>query len=160
MRSSKVEPAAHVAFARLQVQQLHNFVVEAFLGQRHRHAVDRVHILHRDDMRFRHIAEQRDFLFQILRQPAVAAAQQQIGLNSDRKQFLHGMLRRLGFQFTGSGNKRHQRHVHQQRIFRPQLEPHLADRFQKRQRFDIAHRAADFDDHYIRIAGNLAERSL
>ena len=32
-----------------------------------------------------------------------------------------------------------------------QLLPHLADGFQERQRFDVAHRAADLDDHHVHV---------
>ncbi len=43
-------------------------------------------------------------------------------------------------------------------IFRPEFEAHLPDRFEKRQRFDVAHRAADFDDHDIGVHRDFAER--
>src|SRR6266566_191003 len=142
------------------MQQADDFVVEALIGQRHRHAVDRVHVPHGDDARFGHIAEQRDFLFQILWQPTVASAKEQVGLNPDREQFLHGMLRGFCFQFSGSGNERHKRHVDEHRILRPKLQPHLAHGFEKWERFDVTHRAANFDDDDVRISRNLTEGGL
>ena len=33
---------------------------------------------------------------------------------------------------------------------------HLADGFEERQRFDIAHRAADLDDHHVHVGRNAA----
>src|SRR5271163_4093561 len=45
-------------------------------------------------------------------------------------------------------------------IFGAQLEAHLADGFQKRQRLDIADRAADFDDDYVYIVGDFAKRGF
>ena len=39
-----------------------------------------------------------------------------------------------------------------------QLQPHLPDRFQKRQRLDVAHRAANFHDHHVHAVGHFAER--
>ena len=100
------------------------------------------------------------FFFNSCGTVAVAAAKQKIGLNSDGKQLLHGMLRRLGFQFAGRGDERHQRHVHEDEIFRTEFQPHLPDRFEERKRFDVADRAADFDDHHVGIDGDLAERSF
>ena len=37
---------------------------------------------------------------------------------------------------------------------------HLADGFQERQRFDIAHGAADFDDHHVHVRRHLLQRGL
>ena len=45
------------------------------------------------------------------------------------------------------------------RIVAAQLMPQLADGFEKRQRFDIAHRAADFDDHHIHVRRQLCARA-
>ena len=109
---------------------------------------------------FGHVAEQRDFALQIAAQLPVAAANQNVRLNSDAEHFLHAVLRRLGLQFAGRGDERHQREVHEEHIFRAQLQAHLADRFQERQRFDVAHRAADFDDHHVHAVRHLAERGF
>ena len=62
------------------------------------------------------------------------------------EQFLHRVLRGLGLQLLRRGNKRHQRDMHKQRILAPEFLPHLANRFNERQRLDVAYRAADFDD--------------
>ena len=85
---------------------------------------------------------------------AVAAAQQNVGLNSDAQHFFDAVLRGLGFQFAGGGDKGHQRDVHEQSIFRAQFQAHLADGFEKRQRFDVADGAADFDDDHVDAFGN------
>ena len=91
---------------------------------------------------------------------AVAAANQNVGLNSDAQHFLHAVLRGLGLQLAGGGDERHQRQVREDDIFRAQFEAHLPNRFEERQRFDVAHRAADFDEHDVHAVGDFAERGL
>ncbi len=39
------------------------------------------------------------------------------------------------------------------RVLAAQFLPHLADRLEKRQRLDVAHRAADLDDGHVRAVG-------
>ena len=79
----------------------------------------------------------------------IAAAQQDVGLNTDGAQLLDAVLRGLGLQLLRRGDPGHQRDVHEQRVFAAQLMPQLADGFEKRQRFDIADGSADFDDHHV-----------
>ena len=86
-------------------------------------------------------------------QGVLRAAEQDIGLNADGEQFLDGVLRGLGLQLLGGGDPRHQREVDKDRIFAAQLLAHLADGLKKRQRLDVAHRAADLDDGHVRAVG-------
>ena len=88
------------------------------------------------------------------------AAQQNVRLNADSSQFFHAMLRRFGFQFLRRRNPGHQRHMHKNAILTALLMPHLPDSFQERQRFDIAHRTANFHDHYVHIFRNLLDTRL
>ena len=91
---------------------------------------------------------------------ALGAAQQDIGLDTDRAQFLHAVLRGLGLQLLRGGDPGHQRHVDEDAVVAALLVAHLADGFQKRQRFDIAHRAADLDDHDVHVGRHFAHRGL
>ena len=61
------------------------------------------------------------------------------------------MLGRLGLELLRHGDVRHQRYVHTDHILRAALQAQLSGRLQERQRFNIAHRAADFNDRYIKI---------
>ena len=70
------------------------------------------------------------------------------------------MLGRLGFDFTGGGDVRHQRQVHQQGLAGTQFHAHLSGRFQERQRFDIARSTTNFHDGHIRIARPFADLQL
>ena len=95
-----------------------------------------------------------------LREEAVGAAEQDVGLNSDAEQLLHRMLRGLGLQLAGGGDVRHQRDVDEQRVLAAQFLAHLADGFDERQRLDVAHRAADLDDGQVHILRDLLHRAL
>ena len=106
------------------------------------------------------VAEKRDFALQIAAQLPVAAANQNIRLNSDAQQFLHAVLRRLCLQFAGRGDKRHQREMNEQNILRTHLQAHLPNRFQEWKRLNVTHRAADFNDHHVNRIRNLAECSF
>ncbi len=105
-------------------------LVEPFGRQRHRHFVNIVHVRRGNHARFRHVAEERDLGFQFLLEAAIAAAKKNVGLNSDAEQFLHAVLRGLGLQFAGGGDVRHEREMNEERVLRPELEAHLANRFQ------------------------------
>ena len=98
--------------------------------------------------------------FMSVGQETLGAAQQDIRLDTDGAQFLHAVLRGFGLQFLRGVDPRHQRHVHEDAVLAPHFMTHLADGFEKRQRFDIAHRAADFADHHIHFARELLHRRL
>ena len=153
-------PARKVARRRVDLQQAQDDIVHAFGGERDRHFVDRFHVA-RGDHRFQvHVAEQRDLFLHLLRNEALRAAEQDIRLDTDGAQFLHAVLRGLGLQFLRGGDPRHQRHVHEQAVAAPLFVAHLADGFQERQRFDIAHGAADFGDHHVHVRRHLLHGGL
>ena len=116
-----------------------------------RRVVNGVEIRCRDDAFRAYIAEQRNLAPVVLRNLSVRAAEQNIGLNANAAQFLHRMLRRLGFQFSRGGDVWHQRQMHKSSSLRTQFVAELADRFEKRQTLDIAHGAADFAEEEIHV---------
>ena len=59
------------------------------------------------------------------------------------------MLCRLGFQFSGAGDVRHQGKVYKDRLPARQFLPELADRLEERQPLDVADRAADLHQYEI-----------
>lgn len=67
------------------------------------------------------------------------------------------MLGRLGLQLTGGGDVRHQGEVHEHGLFGATLGAHLADRFQERQRLDVADGAADLDQRHVEPGGGLVD---
>ena len=67
------------------------------------------------------------------------------------EQFLHRMLGRLGLEFAGRGDARHQGQVHEHHPLAPEFVAELADRFEERQAFDVADRAADLAQDEILV---------
>ena len=145
-------PARQIGLRRASdAERGQHFAVEAFAVIGERHVIDRRHVERLNDRFFAHVAEQRDFLALACRHLAIRTAQQNIGLNADRAQLFDRMLRRLGLQFAGRRNVRHQRQMHVDRRAARQIVAELADGFEKRQAFDVADRAADFDQHEIDV---------
>src|SRR3546814_3250237 len=66
-------------------------------------------------------------------------------------QFAHRMLCRLGLQFARGRDVWHKRDVHRYRLVGFELVPELANRLHERQRFDIAHCAADLAQDEIMV---------
>ena len=118
---------------RFEFQQAQNLLVEAFGRERHGYFINVADVGRGNDAFFGDVAEQRDLGFQVGAERAVAAADQNIGLDADAQQFLHAVLRGFGFQFAGGGDERHKREVSEDDIFRAQLEAHLANRFHEGQ---------------------------
>ena len=98
-----------------------------------------------------HIGEERNLFALIVRDGPVGAAQEHVGLNADFAQFLHRVLGRFGLELTRSGDPGHVGQVHKGSVGRAHLEAHLPHGLKEGQRFDIAHRAANFDDGHIDV---------
>ena len=62
------------------------------------------------------------------------------------------MLGGLGLEFPRNANEGEQGDVHVGQVLAAHIAPEFAYRLKKRQRFDVAHRAADFADHHVGIA--------
>ncbi len=108
------------------------------------HGINRIDIQGRDYPAFAHVTEQRDLAFLPLGDVPLCPTQQNVWLNPNRQQFLHGMLRRFGLQFARRADIGQQRAMDITGPLPPQFIAQLADGFQKWQAFDVANRAADF----------------
>ena len=73
-------------------------------------------------------------------------------MQADFAQLGHALLGRFRFQFARGLDVRNERDVHVHHILRADFENELANRFQKRQPFDVAGRAADFRDDDVVFA--------
>ena len=149
-----VEPRLHIGRTILEAEQAGDLCVEAFLAEFHRDFVNGFHIFHGDHAGFVDIAEESDLAFQVNGNVAIAAAQQDVGLNPDAEHFLDAVLRGLGFEFTGSGDVRDQSNVNEKSVFGAEFEAHLADSFEEGQGFDVANSAADLDDDDVDAFGD------
>ena len=96
-----------------------------------------------------HVAEQRELAPLLARDRPVGADQQEVGLDADLAEFAHRVLGRLGLQFAGRGDPRHQGQVDIDRVAARQVVAELADRLEERQPLDVADRAADLAEHEV-----------
>src|SRR5579859_2811544 len=145
----QIFPLIDLGFGRFQVKILQCQRVDALLGKDQRNFIDRSNILGGNYRTLLHVAEGGNLRLHLLGQIAVGAAEQDVGLDPDAKQFLDGMLGRLGLQLLRGSDPGHQRGVDKDCIFAPQLLPHLANGLQERQRLDIAYRPADLHNHHV-----------
>jgi type II secretory pathway component PulM len=125
-----------------------------------RHFVDRRDVLRGDDRFFVDVAEERDLALDVGVEEAVGAAEQDVGLDADRAQVAHAVLRRLGLQLAGGADERHQRQVDVERVVAADVLAELADRLEERQALDVADRAADLDEHDVDVLRGRADASL
>src|SRR5690606_15589439 len=90
-------------------------------------------------------------------------AHDDVRLDADAAQLLDAVLRGLRLELPGRPHVRHQGDVHVQAVVPAELAPELPDGFQERQALDVAHRAADFHDHHIKVRaafGHVADVGL
>ncbi len=97
-----------------------------------------------------HVAEVRDLALQVLRDRLVAPADDDVGLDTPAAQLGHRVLRRLGLLLAGH-QVRHQREVHVTDVLAADVTAELADRLDEGDDLDVAHRAADLDDHDVDV---------
>ena len=143
-------PAFEVRLGRMgDAERGQHLAVETFRVIGDRHVIDALHVERLDHRLGADVAEQRDFAPLVLRQRPVGAAQQDVGLNADRSQFLDRVLGGLGLELAGAWNVGHQRQVDEGGVSARQLVAELADRLEERQALDVTHRAADFAQHEI-----------
>ena len=149
----QIVPALEFCGRRVQAQLVANQAVQALLVQHARHFVDGVHVPHGDHAPHRYIGEQRDFLPFFVRNRAVGAAHQRVGLDADFAQLLGGVLGGFGLEFASRSNPGHVAQMHKSGVVRAQLQAHLAHGFQKRQGLDVAHGAANFHNGHVHRIG-------
>ncbi len=99
----------------------------------------------------RHVAEQGDLLAIVAADRSLGAADQHVGLDTDLPKLADRVLRRLGLQFLGRLQVGHQRQVDVEAVLLADVERELANRFEERQAFDVADRAADLGDHHVDV---------
>ena len=124
-----------------------------------RNLVDRAHVGAFDDRAEFHVAEQRDLALDVFRDRTFGADDENVRLNTDLHQLAHRVLRGLGLELTGRGDVRHQREVNEDRVLAADVVAELTDGFEKRQRLDVADRAANFDDHDVGLRRHSLDRS-
>ncbi len=146
-------PLREIGGPCVELQLVDDVAVEPLLGEQHRDLVDVVDVDGRDDGTLFDVREQRDLRALLARQRMLGAAHEHVGLDADRAQLLDGVLRRLGLDLRRRGHERHERQMNIERPIAAELDAHLPDRLEKRQRLDIAHGAADLDHADVGVTG-------
>ncbi len=139
---------------------LQNDFIDAFFGEANGDFVHRADVLRRNYGVLVHVAEQSDLILHVGWERTFGAAEQNIGLDADGPQLLDAVLGRLGFEFLRGIDPRHQRHVDEDAVIAADFMPNLSNSFEKRQRFDVTHGAADFADHDVHFAGQFLDGGL
>ncbi len=145
----QLRPFPELRLRRVEPELVADEPVEPLLLQ---HAGDEVHVRHvraRDHSGRVDIGEERDLVADVARKLLVRAADDHVRMDADAPQLVHRVLGRLRLQLPGRLDERHERHVHVDHVFGTHLAPELADRLEKRQRLDVADRAADLGDHDV-----------
>ena len=154
-------PAGEIGRRRIGDAEIaHDLGVEALRVVAERHLVDGLHVGRGDHVVFAHVAELRDLRALGLGDRAVRPAEQQIGRDADATQLLYRMLGGLGLQLAGGVDVGHQGQVDEHHLVPPVLVGELADRFEEGQALDIAHRAADLDQHEVGAVAVADDRLL
>ena len=144
-------PLRQVCGGQVETQLTCDDVIEPLLIHHCRNLVEIIDIVGRDDGSLLDVRKQRDFLALLVGQRLLRSAHENVRLNTDRTQFLDRVLRRFGFDFRRRRDVRHQRQMHVHDAVVAEFDAHLANRFEKRQRFDIADRATDLDETNVSI---------
>src|SRR5215472_979406 len=156
----QVFPTGQFGLFRIDAQVAQNESIDAFTREHQRHLIDRGNIFGGDHGFIFHVAEESDLGFEIAREEAVGAAEQDVWLDSDAKQLFHRVLRWLGLEFARGPDPGNKRDVNKERVIAPQFLAHLADGFEKRQRLDITDGAADFNQSHVYILRHFLHRGF
>src|SRR5215208_5892273 len=148
----EIEPIAEVAAVAGEPELVADHPIEALGLQRHRHEVHVGDVLARDYRVALDIGEERDLVADVARDLLVRTADDDVGMDADPPQLVDRVLRRLRLQLAGGVDERDQRDVQVDHVLRPRLAAELSDRLEKRQRLDVADRAADLADDDVGVA--------
>ena len=143
-------PGAHIRFPGPDTQQVAYGLVHSLFMKQERHFINASGCTVLKNAVRGYAAEQSDLAADLPRNRFFTAADDHIRLNPQSRQLLDGMLRGFGFQLSGRLKIGNQRHVNIQDIFPAHFRAQLPCGFQKRQGFNVSHRAPDFRYDYIR----------
>ena len=146
----QIEPVAQVGLAFRQAELLADEAIEALAFQPGGHEVDVGDVGARDHRLRLDVCEERDLLADVGGELFVRAADDDVRVDTDATQLVHGVLRRLRLQLAGGFEERHERDVQVEHVLGTDFTAELPDRLEERQRLDVAHRPADLADHDIR----------
>src|SRR5690606_10630760 len=153
----RVAPHAELRLARPNIQPLGQLRVQAFGMQQERQLVDARCVDCRDHTLYWNVGKQRDLLLETPWNRSIAATDQNVRLDTYLAHLAHRMLGGLGLELSGRDDVRHQGDVHADGVLGTGFQAQLANRFQKRQRLDVADGAAYFEDGNVGTFAGLVD---
>ena len=120
-------PLGEVGHVADQPQAADHHVGQALPFQHHGHLIQNVRCQVGDGVLHRDVAEEGDFLQDVLRNGGVAAADDDVGLDAQGQQLLGRVLGGLALQFAGAGNGDDEGDVDEHHVLAAPLGGHLAD---------------------------------
>ena len=139
-------PVGQVRLAELEAEPLAHEPVEPLALEDARHLVDVRDVRAGDDRARVDVGEERDLVPDVARELLVRAADDDVGMDADPAQLVHGVLGRLRLQLAGGLDERDERDVDVDDVLGADLAPELADRLEERLGLDVADGAADLGD--------------
>ena len=159
--AQQVVPDGPVHVAEGQVEPAYDVGVESLGVQHLRDVVDRRSVRGVDHGLLVDVAHQRDLALHRVGDLPVGAADDRVGLDTDRAQRGDGVLGRLGLQLAGRADVGHQGDVQEEAVVAADVVSDLPGGLEERQRLDVADRAADLGDHHVDVgAGHRADPLL
>src|SRR5256714_1622392 len=143
-----------------QVQLVEEDLVEPLAREGQRHLVDELDVERGDDRLLLDVAEEGDLLLHVLGDGALAAAEEDVGLDADLAQLLHGVLRRLRLHLVRGFDVGNERDVDVEGVAAADFLAELADGLEEGERLDVADGAADLDDDDVDALADLADALL
>ena len=135
---------------KLQPQQIEHQLIETFLLEGERQLVDgMVDIPALDHPAHRHVAEEAQLVAKIVVERMVAAAHQDVGLDSDFAKLGHRLLGRFGFQLSCRIKIRNESDMHENHILGTRLVRKLTHGLEEGQSLDVPRGATDFGDQDV-----------
>ena len=146
----ELTPGRKIGVARGQAEHDGDFLIKALVIELERNFIHIFHINGGKDGVFVHVAEKGYLAPDIRRDGLFTAAENNIGLDADGKQLLYAVLGGLGLVLARRTQVGHESEMDVQAVVPAEFGPQLAHGFEERQTFDVAYRAADFDQRHVR----------
>jgi hypothetical protein len=143
-------PFRQVRRTALKPQKLHQFLADPSFLKKDRNEVDVLDVHVGENTIQRNVAEQGDFLLELVPHRADGPAQEKIGLYADLPQFPDRVLSQLRLEFLGGAELRQERQVHIDGAAGADLHAELSDGLKEREALDVADSAPDLHYHHIR----------
>ena len=137
------------------VELLDDLRVAALAMEREGELVDHGDVGRCDDGCDGQIAEVRNLLFDREWNRLFGAADEDLRLNAEAEELLHGVLCRLGLELARCCDPRHERDVHADRVLRAEFVTELTHGFEEGKRLDVADRSTDLNDRDICARGHI-----